>query len=257
MILKAQNISWKAGGKTIVDDVSFSVKKGEFFGLIGPNGSGKTSILSLLAGLHLPSSGEIYLNDEPLSHLKRRDIARKLAFVEQHSDTDTYISATDVVALGRTPHLSPLRPYSQEDGRITKAAIEKVNMSGFADRIWNTLSGGEKQRLHFARALAQEPELIILDEPTNHLDIQHQLTLLHLVRSLDLTVVAALHDLNCAALFCDRIAVIDHGGIVAIGSPRDVLTNERIFDVFHINAEVDIDKNGVLHIRYSYPKNSF
>lgn len=257
MILDARNLSWRIGEKLIVDDVSFSINKGEFFGLIGPNGSGKTSILSLLAGLQHPTSGEVYLNGEILSRFNRRKIARELAFVQQNNETDAHINAEQVVELGRTPHLSALKPWSQEDTFITKAALNMVDMSSFINRSWNTLSGGEKQRLHFARALAQKTPIMLLDEPTNHLDIHHQLGLLHLVRSQQLTVVAALHDLNHAALFCNRIAMLNEGGLVIIGTPREVLTKERIFEIFHVDADVHIGEDGVPHIQYRRPKSTF
>ncbi|WP_412057617.1 ABC transporter ATP-binding protein [Bartonella sp. DGB2] len=249
-MIKVENLCWNAGGKAIVNNVSFSVKRGEFLGLVGPNGCGKTSTMALLAGLNLPHRGNVYLKGQPLKSYNRRQIACHIGFVEQHADTSDNITVRQAVELGRTPHLSAFSPFAQPDEAVVNNALSKVNMTALADRAWNTLSGGEKQRIHFARALAQEPSIMLLDEPTNHLDIQHQLHLLDLVRQQNLTVVAALHDLNHAAQFCDRIMMMKQGQLVAIGSPKDVLTTQRIADVFHVCAQVNEDEDGGLHIRF-------
>ncbi|NKN35288.1 ABC transporter ATP-binding protein [Agrobacterium sp. a22-2] len=253
MILSARNLVWSAGGRRIVDDISFDIRPGEFLGIIGPNGSGKTSLMSLLAGLRPPQSGTVMLGERPLPALSRRDIARQVAFVEQQAETTERITARQAVELGRTPHLSALSPWSRRDEEIVAAALDEVDMSGFAARHWHTLSGGERQRLHIARALAQEPQILLLDEPTNHLDIHHQIGLLDLVRSQPLTVVAALHDLNHAAMFCDRLAVLQAGRLVGLGTPRDMLTPDRIRTVFGVTASVELEADGLCHIRYQRP----
>ena len=255
MTISARNISWSTGGQTIVSDVSLDIVTGEFFGIIGPNGSGKTTLISLISGLRKPRSGEVHLFDEPMSTLARRRISQKIALVEQHAETAERITARQAVELGRTPHLDALTPWSTTDDAIVDAALHEVKMAGLAHRLWHTLSGGERQRLHIARALAQQPEILILDEPTNHLDVGHQLGLLELVRQQrDLTVVAALHDLNHAAMFCDRVAVMHGGRLVALGPPAQVLTTELIADVFGVSAEIESDNNGELQIRYRRPK---
>ena len=150
------------------------------------------------------------------------------------------ITVRDAVELGRTPWLTPLQPWSPEDDRIVAQAIADTDMEGFERRSWATLSGGERQRVHIARALAQRPQILFLDEPTNHLDIQHQLSILDLAAKLPVTSVVALHDLN-QALTCDRIGVMAGGRLLALGSPRDVLTVERINDVFGIRASIVTD----------------
>ena len=255
MTLSASNISWAAGGRTIVGGVSLDIVPGEFLGIIGPNGSGKTSLIALLAGLRKPREGEVRLFGEPLSKITRRQVSQAVALVEQHAETTERITARQVVELGRTPHLGALTPWDEEDHRIVDEALAEVHMSGFADRLWHTLSGGERQRLHIARALAQKPRILILDEPTNHLDIGHQLGLLELVRQQrDLTVVAALHDLNHAATFCDRVAVMQGGRLRALGSPAETLTPGLIFEVFGVAAEIDHCNDGSLQIRYTRPK---
>ncbi|WP_276199570.1 ABC transporter ATP-binding protein [Chelatococcus sp. XZ-Ab1] len=253
MILSAQDLVWRAGRRAIVDRVSLDVTPGEFLGLVGPNGSGKTSLIAMLAGLRAPVSGTVTLAGTLLNHMKRRDLARQIALVEQQAETAERLTAREAVALGRTPRLSALSPWSSRDDAIVDKAMADVDMTHLASRSWQTLSGGERQRLHIARALAQEPRILILDEPTNHLDVEHQIGLLDLVRSQDLTVIAALHDLNHAAMFCDRIAVMQAGRLVALGKPADVLTSRRLAEVFKVDASVEIDAAGSCFIRYRHP----
>lgn len=253
MSLSAQNVSWSTGGTPILHDVSFDVIPDEFLGIVGPNGSGKTSLLSLLAGVRRPRAGEVCLSGVPFHHLGRREIARRLALVEQQAETAENITARQAVELGRTPHLGALKPWSPTDDAIVDQALGEVGMESFAERAWQTLSGGERQRLHIARALAQQPSILLLDEPTNHLDISHQIGLLQLVREQPLTVVAALHDLNHAAMFCTRIVVMKAGRIVAAGRPAEVLSAERILHVFGVTAEVERDGEDGCSIRYQRP----
>jgi iron complex transport system ATP-binding protein len=249
--VEADNLSLVSSGNTLVRDVSFTVASGEFFGIIGPNGSGKTSLISMLCGLRRPRTGTVTLDGEPLAKLARRDLARRLALVEQQADTTERMTARQAVELGRTPYLGLSSPWSQNDDAIVDAALKDVGMAHLSARQWHTLSGGERQRLHIARALAQAPKLLVLDEPTNHLDIGHQIGLLDLVRHLDLTVIAALHDLNHAAMFCDRIAVMKSGRIVALGRPAEVLTPQLIRDVFDVEAVVERGESGTCSIRFA------
>lgn len=250
MTLSVSNISWGVGAASIVDDVSLEVREGEFLGLIGPNGSGKTSLMALLSGIRKPRSGEVILDGVPIGRMGRREVARHLALVEQQAETADRITARQAVELGRTPYLGPLSPWSANDDAVVEATLENVDMAHLAGRLWHTLSGGERQRLHIGRALAQQPKILLLDEPTNHLDIGHQIGLLDLVRRQGLTVVAALHDLNHAAMFCDRIAVMQAGRLVAVGRPFEVLTADRIRDVFGVEAAIEIDIEGGCHIRF-------
>lgn len=250
MRISTKDLSWSTGGTDILKDISFEVENGEFFGIIGPNGSGKTTLMSLLSGIRKPQVGEIKLNGEHLYKLGRRVIAQSIALVEQQAETGERITARQAVELGRTPYIGPLSPWSEEDRQIVDGALRDVDMAHLENRLWHTLSGGERQRLHIARALAQQPCVLLLDEPTNHLDIGHQIELLDLVSQLDLTVVAALHDLNHAAVFCDRIALMRRGRLVALGRPCDVLTAERIHEVFGVEAEVDLIGHGSCNIRF-------
>lgn len=236
MRLTAEHLVARIHGRTLLDNVSLTIRPGETFALVGPNGSGKSTLLRLLAGLRRPARGCVRVDARPLANLKRRTIARSIALVEQQAETSDRLCVRDAVALGRTPFLSPLRPWTDEDDTHVDRALDDVDMQSFADRLWHTLSGGERQRVHIARALAQQPRILLLDEPTNHLDIQHQLSILNLVRRLPVTVVIALHDLN-QAMACDRVGILDQGRLVAVGPPEDVLTPERLWQTFRVQAD--------------------
>jgi iron complex transport system ATP-binding protein len=233
--LVCSQLCWSIKGTPIIKDVSLKVLPGETLGLIGPNGSGKSSLLKLLSGVRTPDSGQVRLDGKAMSDMKRRDIAQMIAVVEQQAETCDAISVRDAVELGRTPWLSALAPWSSVDDEIVQQALLDVDMADKPRRAWHSLSGGERQRVHIARALAQRPQILLLDEPTNHLDIQHQLSILGLVRSLPVTTLIALHDLN-QALACDRLAVMDKGELIAIGQPADVLTCERLSETFGVEA---------------------
>lgn len=239
MSIKADNLVWKIGTKTVIDGISFEAEPGKMLGLLGPNGSGKTSLLRLLTRLKRPHAGRVMLDDRDLSTFPRRAIAQRVAFIEQHATTNANLKVVDVVKLGRFPHRSMFSGWSREDDAAVGEALERTGMSAKRDDAWQSLSGGEKQRTHLARALAQSPKELILDEPTNHLDVQHQIGLLRLVSSLPITSIIALHDLNHAAMFCDRLIVMQAGKIVAAGLPEEVLTRELLREVFAVEAHVE------------------
>ncbi|OJY36637.1 iron complex transport system ATP-binding protein [Gemmobacter caeni] len=251
MTVTAKNLVWGAQRKTIVNNVSLDVAEGETLGLIGPNGSGKSSLLRLLSGLRAPLSGRVEILGQDIARVSRKTLARQLAFVQQNATTDTNVSVRDVVRLGRTPHRSALAGWTAADEAAVSAALERVEMAGRRAQAWQTLSGGERQRVHIARALAQSPRVMFLDEPTNHLDIHHQIEILRMVRRLDVTSVVALHDLNLAATFCDRIVVLQAGAVVACGTPAGVLTPPLLRDVFQVEAEVTFEPQTARpHIRF-------
>ena len=233
--LSCANLSFSVKGHPLLRDVSLSIAPGETLGIVGPNGSGKSTLLRLLSGILTPTQGSVRLNGHELSSLKRRDIARLLAVVEQQADTSDSIRVLDAVELGRTPWLSALEPWSTSDDSIVNQALDDVGLLHLRERIWQTLSGGERQRAHIARALTQRPQILLLDEPTNHLDIHHQLTILGLIRALPITTVIALHDLN-QALECDRLAVMHNGKLAALGPPAEVLTPERLRVTFGVEG---------------------
>ncbi|MCZ2804051.1 ABC transporter ATP-binding protein [Modestobacter sp. VKM Ac-2983] len=251
MTLQAERVVWHRGGALVVDDVTLRPAPGTTIGLLGPNGSGKSSLLRLLNGTAKPDSGVVTLDGAELRSLTRRDIARAVAVVSQHADTDVDIRVRDVVRLGRIPHRGSFGTASAtRDEEAVAEALRHTGLTDKADQRWDTLSGGERQRAHIARALAQEPRELLLDEPTNHLDIRHQLELLSLVSRLPVTSVIALHDLNLAATFCDEVIVLERGRAVAGGTPREVLTAELIARVYGVRARVGVDERGRLTVLF-------
>ncbi|MFW0784439.1 ABC transporter ATP-binding protein [Gordonia sp. CPCC 206044] len=242
MVLAADRVSWRRGGTRVLDEISLDVTPGETLGILGPNGSGKSSFLNVLGGLVRPDRGSVCLDGVDLRRMRRRHVARRVAMVSQHATTDIDISVRDVVALGRIPHGSFLGADRASE-RIVDEAIRRTGLADKAARKWHTLSGGEQQRAQIARALAQEPQELLLDEPTNHLDIAHQLDLLGLVARLPVTAYVALHDLNLAAMFCDRVLVLRRGRAVALGPPDQVLTAALIADVYGVHADL-VDTGG-------------
>jgi iron complex transport system ATP-binding protein len=251
MTISAENVCWAAGRRMIVDGVSVTVQPGEMLGLLGPNGSGKSTLLRLICRLRKVGSGIITLDGRNIDQISRAHLARRVALVEQQATTDGEVSVVDVVKLGRTPHRSPLTPWTDRDDAAVESALRHVGMGDKRGQLWHTLSGGERQRVHIARALAQTPTELLLDEPTNHLDIQHQLEILALVGKLPVTSIVALHDLNLAAIFCDRLVVLKAGKVVAAGTPDEVLTEELIWSVFGVRAMVGSSPNhGRRHIQF-------
>ncbi|WP_028927653.1 ABC transporter ATP-binding protein [Pseudonocardia acaciae] len=249
--ITATGLSWSVKGHRLLDGIDLAARDGTVVGLLGPNGSGKSTLLRLLAGLRDPDTGTVRYDDTSLRDLGRRVLARRLAVVEQDVSAHTHVSVRQVVELGRTPFRGRFDALTEHDRRIVDAALERVDVADKQHRSWHTLSGGEKQRTQLARALAQEPREILLDEPTNHLDIRHQLELLDLLRTLDVTCVVALHDLNLAVRYCDHIVVLDHGQVVASGTPETVLTSDLIESVYGVTVLIDREPvTGVLRVTY-------
>ncbi|WP_038359432.1 ABC transporter ATP-binding protein [Bosea sp. UNC402CLCol] len=250
MTLAMREVRWGTAGRMIIDGVTLQAAPGRVLGLIGPNGSGKSSLLRLLCRLRNVASGVVMLDGRDIAGVARRDLARRLAFVEQQATTEIQLSVCDVVRLGRTPHRAALASWSAADEAAVNEALARVGLAERHDQSWHTLSGGERQRAHIARALAQEPSELILDEPTNHLDIQHQLAILNLIRRLGITCIMALHDLNLAAMFCDEIALLHEGRLEAAGSPDEVLTSETIQRIFGVAVAIRPGASGRRHIEY-------
>ena len=237
--LTVSGITWTKGSRRILDDVTLEAPAGDVLGILGPNGAGKTSLLRILAGLRRPDRGTVLLDGRPLSGIPRRQLARSVAIVEQSLEVHEDITVEDTATLGRTPYRGTFEPLGAGDREAVEYALEATGMLAHRARSWRTLSGGEQQRTQLARALAQQPEVIILDEPTNHLDIRYQLDMLELLRRERLTVVTALHDLNLAARFCDCVAALQDGRICASGRPEDVITASLINDVYGVTAVVE------------------
>ncbi|MFF8841125.1 ABC transporter ATP-binding protein [Streptomyces sp. NPDC015127] len=223
-------------GARLVSEATLRAADGQVVGLVGPNGSGKSTLLRCVYRALRPSTGTVRLGGEDLHSLSAREGARRLAALPQEAVTEFDFTVAEVVAMGRLPHQRSVARTTDEDRKACESALVRVGAGHLADRGFLTLSGGEKQRVLIARALAQQPSVLVLDEPTNHLDIAQQLEVLALVRGSGLTVLTALHDLNLAALHCDLLHVIDSGRIVASGAPHDVLTPELLAEVFGVRA---------------------
>ena len=246
----AEQIEVSYGAKKILKEVSLEARNREFVGIIGPNGSGKSTLLKCIYRVLNPEKGCVYLDETRMQNMSVRESARKMAVVAQHNYYNFEFSVKEVVLMGRAPHKKALERDNARDYEIVEKALQTVGMSQFSQRSFSTLSGGEQQRVILARALAQQIPCLILDEPTNHLDITHQIQIMNLVKQLDITVISAIHDLNIAAAFCDRLYVLKDGEIVGQGKPEEVLTQKFIKEIYEVEAEITKDSKGKMHILF-------
>jgi len=238
MTLEARQVSYSIQDQRILHEVSMQIREQQFVGLIGPNGSGKSTLLKNMYRLLKPENGTVLLNEQDIFKQSSKNIAKNLAVVSQETPVLFDFTVHDLVSMGRTPHKKLLELDQERDFQIVKDALNQTGITHLEKRSFGSLSGGEKKRVMVARALAQQAQILILDEPTNHLDIQHQLQLMDLIQTLHLTVVAALHDLNIAAMYCDQIYVLQQGQIVCSGTPEEVLTPALLQDVFGVYADI-------------------
>lgn len=242
--------------KRIVENASIHVDEGEFVGLLGPNGSGKSTLLKTIYRTMKKESGEMSVDGRRVEDMTLRENALLMSVVTQHNYFNFDFKVEEVVMMGRTPHKRSMEMDNDEDRRIVREALEKVNMYGLRDRSFSSLSGGEQQRIILARALAQQTPCLVLDEPTNHLDVKYQLEVLDVVKELGCTTLCALHDLNLAAEYCDRIYILLDGRIVAEGRPDEIITEELIERVYGVKASVGRHpETGLLNVVY-YPRHS-
>jgi iron complex transport system ATP-binding protein len=240
------------GRREVLRGLDLTLGQGELVALVGTNGSGKTTLLRCLAGTLSPSGGSVLFDGRPLASWRRDALARRVAVLPQQLDLPVGFRVAELVAMGRLPHATRLFASTAEDERAIARALYDADADEMADRPADELSGGERQRLLVAMALAQEPDLLLLDEPTLHLDLAHQVSLLGAIRRLrdqrGLTVLAVLHDLNLAAAFAPRVAVLDGGRVAADGSPADVLTPSLVRRVFGVTVHEARDEDGVRHL---------
>ncbi|MBD9481526.1 ABC transporter ATP-binding protein [Pseudomonas sp. PDM14] len=247
--LHLDHLAWATDThRWLLRDIDLHVAQGEFVGLIGPNGSGKTSLLRCAYRFSQPASGQVRLDDHDLWRQSPRWSAQRIAVVLQEFPQEFGLSVRDVVAMGRTPHKGLFDGDTLEDAELIAQVLRRLGLDSLAEHAFATLSGGEKQRVLLARALVQQPGLLILDEPTNHLDPRYQLELLQHLRGLGLSTLASFHDLNLAAAFCDRLYVLADGRLVASGTPDEVLSAELLQRVFGVQALVD------RHPLHAYPR---
>jgi len=243
-MLTAEHVTfgYRAGAPRVVDDVSLTIAAGSMVGILGPNGSGKTTLLKMLSGTLTPSTGQVVFGGRPLAGWPRRDVARRIAMVPQETHAPFDFTVLDIVLMGRFPHLGTFALEGPADLAIAQQALASTGMSAFEGRPFATLSGGEKQRVVIASALAQSPELLLLDEPTASLDLGHQLDvqllLTRLNRDSGVTMVLSTHDLNLAAALCRELILLRAGRVIAQGPTEDVLTPEAVRALYGVDADV-------------------
>ena len=238
--VKNVSLSLPRSNHNILDEISFDLSPGRVLGIVGPNGAGKSTLLRLLYRYHKPTTGTIEIGGTDIWKITARMAARKVAAVLQEQPTDFALTVREIVTLGRTPHHVGFGGSNgAQDGHIVDAALNRMDLNGFSNRSLGTLSGGERQRVMVARALAQEPCVLILDEPTNHLDIRHQLEILELIKDLPLTIVTSLHDLNMAADICDEVLILKDGNLKGSGVPEAVFSAEAISGTFEVAASYE------------------
>ena len=242
--VSAKDLHYEVDAQTLLDCVDLSAERGQLVGLIGPNGAGKTTLLRVIAGILSYSEGVVLLEGSDLKHATPRDIARALAIVPQIAPYTQGFTALELVLMGRYPHMGRLQIEGKQDNLVAREAMRLTETEQFTDRTLDTLSGGERQRIFVSRALAQQPRVLLLDEPTSNLDILHQLKVIGLVRKLvdgGLTAIAAIHDLQLAARYCDRLVLMKDGRVLAQGSPEDVLT-PRHHSVFFRRERISLPR---------------
>lgn len=242
--LSAEDVSYTVGLAQLLEVVSLEVRPGTLLGLIGPNGAGKSTLLKCISQLLAPSTGQVRLDGEDLDGRSPQEIARHIALLPQSTTLNFAFTCLEVVLMGRNPHLGRFQAEGTRDHAIAQQSMADTDSAEFVTRLITEVSAGERQRVLLARALTQQPRLLLLDEPTAGLDVQHQLQVFTLMRDLvrqGLTAIAVVHDLNLAARYCDRLVLLDRGAVHARGSVRDVLTPANLADVFNVEARVDRD----------------
>jgi iron complex transport system ATP-binding protein len=238
MELRAENMIVTLANTDIVNDISIKVKNKQFVGLIGPNGCGKSTLLKSIYKVIKPKKGSIYLGDLDVLKSEPMSVSRIMGVVGQFNDLSFDFTVEEMVLMGRTPHKKFMERDTKEDHEIVREALNKVSLTGYEDRSYLTLSGGEKQRVILARAIAQQPSFLVMDEPTNHLDIKYQLQILSIVKQMNVGTLAALHDLELAAEYCDYLYVMKRGKLMAQGTPKELLTSELIREVYDVSCEI-------------------
>jgi iron complex transport system ATP-binding protein len=242
-IIKARDLSFAYTDELVLQGVNFEVLPGEFLSVIGPNGSGKTTLLKLLYGYLSPLKGDIYLGDIPIRKIARRELAKRIGVVSQMPRFHFELTALELVLMGRSPYMGLLAFEGKEDFEIADEAMTLTNVLDFKARNIFSLSGGELQRVLLARALAQQPEVMLLDEPTSYLDIKHQINICELLTKMnkdkEITIVSVFHDINLASYSSDRIMVMKEGKIHGVGSPEEVITEQNLDLVYGCRGFVD------------------
>ena len=249
-MLEIRGLSYQVRDREILSQIEMHIKKKEFVGIIGPNGSGKSTLLKNIYKVLKPQQGEIFLMGDNLTSMSNREMAQKLSVLIQEQEASFDFTVEEVVMMGRHARKKMMESEDQNDKKQVEEILKKIGLYSIRSQSFLTLSGGEKQRVLIARAFVQVTPCLILDEPTNHLDIKYQLELMNLVSDQNKTVIAAIHDLNIAALYCSYIYVLKDGQITAHGLPHEVLTEETIFQVYGVHAKLYTDETGQKHILF-------
>lgn len=239
--LEIKNLSYKIENKNILENINFKIEEGEIIGIIGANGSGKTSLLKCLNGINEINTGEIYLNNKNIKDYSSKELARNISFMNQNTNIDFDFPCIDIVVLGRYPYLKRFQEYSDEDIKKAEFYMKKTNTLEFKNRIITELSGGEKQRVLFAKTLTQESNLILLDEPTASLDMKYEEEIFSLIselKSQNKSIVVVIHNLRLALKYCTRLILLFNGNIIADDIPKNVITEENLKNIFGVNTKV-------------------
>ena len=250
-LMAVENIAFTYETSLVLEDLSVSIKEQDFIGLIGPNGSGKSTLLKIMGGILKTDSGSIQFKKSHVSKINKKLFAQSVSWIPQNHPMIFPFKVSEIVMMGRHPYLSPLSFESEEDFDITRHAMEATMTSQFADRYFNEISGGEKQRVMIASALAQKPEIMLLDEPTSALDLKYQIEILNILKNLNahhnMTLVMAIHDLNLASRFCNRLLLLNEGKIVRDGTPEQVLEKDILEQVYGIDIDLS-NRDGLIMV---------
>lgn len=240
--LHVEKLEFAYDQKKILEDVSLEIRSGEFTGIIGPNGSGKTTFAKLISKLLKAEDKTVYIDRDDINDFKIASLAKVMAVVPQATQINYDLTVYEVVLMGRTPHLKRFQKESKYDLDLVEKVMKETDTWQFKDRLIHQLSGGERQRVIIARALAQEPEILVLDEPVTYLDIHHQLQIMNLIKQLSsnrkMTIIMILHDLNYALKYCDHVVMLSEGRVFKYGSPKEVVTTDHIKSVYHIDVNI-------------------
>jgi iron complex transport system ATP-binding protein len=254
--LEVKGVSWNPtnSSKPVLHSTTFNLAAGRVLGVVGPNGAGKSTLLRLLYRFQKPKTGHVRVDGRDIWAMPARDAARRIAAVLQEQAFAFGLTVRETVRLGRTPHRSGFANWGAGDEKVVDQVLDFLGLHVLANRDFGTLSGGERQRVMVARALAQEPQVLILDEPTNHLDVRHQLEVMSLIQNLGLTIVVSLHDLNMAAGICDDVLILKDGYPQGFGPPHSLLTDRLVSDTFRVQARREqLAPSGASHFSFTLP----
>ncbi len=251
MRLSVRQLDYQIEGTTILKNISLEIREGEFVGLVGPNGCGKSTLLKAIYKTYKPQKGAVFVDGRDVCGLAPREMAREMAVMAQENSVEFDLEVMDMVMYGRYSHRKFFEGEKKEDREICLRFIREVGLAGYEHRSYLSLSGGEKQRVLLARALTQGSRLIVLDEPTNHLDVRFQYLIMQTLKKQDVTVFSSIHDLNLAAMYCDRILLMDQGQIIQAGTPEEVITAENIGRIFGVDTQITVNElTGKIQVYY-------